>query len=618
MGNFISSISGVFKGAVKAFERYPMVIANAIAFTIVTIIRIHLDWPEQEAYNFLFNCLHLSFALGAIFSLTAITFAQSRYNNQKSFVGANIIGLMVTVVTFLLLYYLSGTYPEYSAMRYQKVSTLATARVSAAIFVSFLLFIILAAYPKEESDFSKSLFMVHKSFFIALLYGIVITSGTSGVAGAIKALLYKELSSKVYAYIGSLSGFLAFTIFIGYFPDFRKGLVDKQREIAQKQPRFIEVLFNYIMAPIMLALTLVLLLWTGKTIMEGMKVPFLLLSSIASSFAIGGIWLHIMLTHSKTGLAKFYKRIYSIAVIFILFFEAWALIIQLQKYGLKTTEYIFALIWIVALSSAILLIVKKERAHQPIAIIICILTIISVIPFVGYNVLPIKAQINRLENLLQSEGILQEEKLVPAIKEPDQEVRESITDSVIFLANSEDVRLPDWFDKDLINQNTFKTTLGFNQTYPEYDYEDMGGYIGTSLILSQEVIDISEYRWGISMQNGYQKEEGFISFEGNRGLYKIYLNAYTKEGIPSLTISLNDKEILGLDMGEYLDDLLEKYPPGKSQPIYVPIEDMSLKLESPEIEVMLVLGNVDINVDPQRDDINYWINMNALYIREKE
>ncbi len=618
MKNFISSISGVFKGAVKAFERYPMVIANAIAFTIVTIIRIHLDWPEQEAYNFLFNCLHLSFALGAIFSLTVITFAQSRYNNHKTFVGANIIGLMATVLTFLLLYYFSGTFPEYSAMRYQKVSSLAAARVSAAIFVSFLLFIILASYPKEESDFSKSLFMVHKSFFIALLYGIVITSGASGVAGAIKALLYKDLSSKVYGYIGSLSGFLAFTIFIGYFPDFRKGIVDKQREIAQKQSRFIEVLFEYIMAPIMLALTLVLLLWTGKTIMEGMKVSFFRLSSIASSFAIGGIWLHIMLTHSRTGLAKFYKRIYSIAVIFILLFEAWALIIQLQKYGLKTVEYIFALIWIFALSSAILLIVKKEKAHQPIAIIISILTIISVIPFVGYNVFPVKAQINRLENLLQREGILQEEKLVPATKEPDQDVKESITDSIIFLANSEDVKLPDWFNKDLRNNNTFKNTLGFNQTYPKFDDEGMGAYLGTSLILSQEVIDIGEYRWGINMQNAYQKGEDFIAFEGNRGLYKIYLDSYKEGGIPSLKILLNDKEILALEMDEYLDDLLEKYPLGKNQPIYVPIEDMSLKLESPEMDALLVIGNIDINVDPERDDINYWINLNALYIREKE
>ena len=285
MENVIRVISRVFRGAIRAFERYPVVIANAAAFSIVTIIRIHLDWQQQEAYNFIFNCLHLSFALGAIFSLAAITAAQSRLNTKKSFVIANVLGISATVLTIILLYFFSGVYPEYSAMRYQNVSTLAAARVSAIIFVSFILFNILAGYPREQSDFSKAFFMIHKSFFIALLYGLVIMAGASGVAGAIQALLYKGLSSKVYGYIGTISGFLAFTIFIGYFPDFRKGIVDERGNITKSTQIYRSIVRIY-MVPIMLALTHVLILWVGKTIMEGMRVPFVQLSSIASSYAI--------------------------------------------------------------------------------------------------------------------------------------------------------------------------------------------------------------------------------------------------------------------------------------------------------------------------------------------
>ncbi len=107
MENVIRVISRVFRGAIRAFERYPVVIANAAAFSIVTIIRIHLDWQQQEAYNFIFNCLHLSFALGAIFSLAAITAAQSRLNTKKSFVIANVLGISATVLTIILLYFFS-------------------------------------------------------------------------------------------------------------------------------------------------------------------------------------------------------------------------------------------------------------------------------------------------------------------------------------------------------------------------------------------------------------------------------------------------------------------------------------------------------------------------------
>lgn len=617
MGNIIQVISKVFKGAIKAFERYPAVIANAAAFAIVTIIRIHLDWPQQEAYNFIFNCLHLSFALGAIFSLAVITAAQSKFNSKKSFIIANVLGIAATILTIILLYFFSGVYPEYSAMRYQRVSVLATARVSVAIFVSLLLFNILAGYPKEQSDFSKAFFMIHKSFFIALLYGLVIMAGASGVAGAVQALLYKGLSSKVYGYIGTLSGFLAFTIFIGYFPDFRKGVIDEQREISQNQPRFIEVLFEYIMVPIMLALTLVLVLWVGKTIMEGMRVPFIQLSSIASSYAIGGIWLHIMVTHYKTGLAMFYKKIHSIAVMLILAFEAWTLVIQLQKYGLKTTEYFFILIWIVALSAAVLLMIKKERAHNIIAAITIILAIISVAPYAGYTSLPVRAQVNRLENILEKEGMFKDYEIVPAAKEPEQNVRESITDSVLYLANLEDVKLPAWLDKDFRNNDIFKKNLGFEQTFPGRDKEIAYDYMGTFLYLTQEAVDIRDYSWAINMQDSYGKEDDHVTINGDKGTYKIYWEINQPEGIPYLKILLNDEIIVDKDMNEYIDKVLEEHPLGKMNRSPAPMEDMSMKFETSEIKVLLIFNNIDINLDTRSDKINYWINLSSLYIDEK-
>jgi hypothetical protein len=76
MNAFSKSISKIFKGAMEAFKTFPASIANAIAFSVVTAVRIQLDWPEQEPYNFLFNCLHWSFAAGAILSLTAAAAAR--------------------------------------------------------------------------------------------------------------------------------------------------------------------------------------------------------------------------------------------------------------------------------------------------------------------------------------------------------------------------------------------------------------------------------------------------------------------------------------------------------------------------------------------------------------
>ena len=136
-------------------------------------------------------------------------------------------------------------------------------------------------------------------------------------------------------YISTIGGFLAYAIFVGYFPDFRKGSKDEKRDIAQKQAKFIEILFQYIMVPITLALTVVLLLWSIKTLIVREEISFVRLSSIATSYAIIGIWLHLMVTHSVSQIAVFYRKVYPYTALIILAFEARALLIQLNNWGLK-------------------------------------------------------------------------------------------------------------------------------------------------------------------------------------------------------------------------------------------------------------------------------------------
>lgn len=615
---FTRSVTQVFKGSAKAFQTFPAAIACALAFAIVTMIRIQLDWPQQEPYNFLFNCLHWSFAMGAIFSLATITAAQSRFNNAKSFLIANLLGLAAAIAAFIGLYYFGAETPDFTYSRYAVVSGLAAARISMAMLVSFLIFIVLAGYPEERSDFARAFFMTHKAFFIAVLYGLVIMGGLSGVAGAVQALLYNAMSSKVYMYLSTLAGFIAFTIFVGYFPDFRKGETDEHRETAQQQPRFIEILFGYIMIPIVLALTIVLLIWAGKTMISGMGTSLVQLSSIASSFALGGIWLHIMITHHKGGLAKFYRRIYPITALVILAFEAWALYIQLEKSGLKLTEYSFTLIWIVAVAAAVLLIVLKNKSHQVIVALICIAAVISVLPLVGYHALPVTAQVNRLERMLVSQGMLVNGQLLPAVTEPEIFVRESITDAVDYLASADNAKLPSWFEKQLTKSDVFKTKLGFDQTWPEpeqiYRAEE---YLATSLFLPPEAVDISEYSWAVRPQEEFARGKGFVSFDGVKGSYRIYWTTVTNDGIPSLKIMLDDHVILEQDMNNYIDRISAKFPPGQEKSYQATLEDMSLQLETPEVTVKLVFGNIEISVNPREDWINYWLNLNALYMKEK-
>lgn len=617
MNCFTRSILQVFKRAVKAFTAFPAAIVCAFLFAVVTMIRIQLDWPEQEAYNFLFNCLHWAFAAGAVFSLAAITEAKSRFDRNSAVLIANLLGAAAVIVTFLSLYFFGKS--AIAVSRAAAVSELAAARVIAVITVSFLAFILLAGYPKERSDFARSLFMVQKAFFIALIYGAVIAAGASGVARAIQSLLYQGMSGKVYLYILTLAGFLAFTIFVGYFPDFRKGQIDEHRETAQKQPRFIEILFGYILIPIVLALTVVLLLWAGRTVLGGTGTAFTMLAGIAAAYTIGGIWLYMMVSHHDSGPAKFYRRVYPVAALVILAFEAWAFVIQLNQSGLKTTEYFFILIWILAAAAAVLLMIIKAKAYTAIVILTCALAAFSVLPAVGYKELPVSVQVGRLENLLVSQGMLEDNRLIPAATEPELSVREKITDSVSFLAGTEDAKLPVWFDKELSDSSVFKTKLGFEQAFMKSQNVGPLGQTGTALTLPNEAIDISDYRWAVQMQN-YENVKGdaTVTVNGEKGVYTISWSAAASvNGTPTLIIKRDGHVILKQSMNDYIDQITAAFPPGRSDSAKATAKDMSLQLDTPDVTVLLVFSNININVDPSQDTVSYWLNLNVLYLKEK-
>lgn len=613
------SMHKVFRGAVSSFQSFPAAMLSALGFALVTMIRIYLDWPAQEAYHFLFSCLHFTFAFGALLGLAMVTAERIFYKTKKTFVQANLITGLAVLAALGLLYNFGGTEPNLEYSRVVRVSTLAAARMTVASSVSYILFIVLAGYhPAGEGakkfDFSGAFFLSHKAFFTALLYGLVIELGASGVAGAIQVLLYKNMSYNVYSYIATVAGFTAFSIFVGYFPDFGQADLEEKKEQLQGQTRFIEVLFEFIMIPLMTALTLVLLLWSAKTIFSNEEVLFSRLSSIATTYAYFGIWLHIMTCKSESGLAKFYRRAYPVAALIILAFEARALWIQLDKWGLKTLEYSFILMWIFAVLSILLLIIKQKQAHVPMAFLVCALGIVSVLPFLGYEALPVHAQVNRLEQMLEEKRMFVDGEIRAGQEDLSQDEKIAMTDTVLFLARSDGQRLPDWFDKKLAEPAVFEEKLGFEQTWEKADYED-NLYKGIYLIKPSGLLEVASYDWAWGVEDSKQTEE--LQVKGQRGTYTLrWMAGYDKE-IPKLEVDFEDETILSKSMNSYLDDLIKKYPLGKANNPEPPLSDMMVSYETDQVRLLLVFRYVNISLSVQSDDLSYWMELDTIYMEEK-
>ena len=274
------------------------------------------------------------------------------------------------------------------------------------------------------------------------------------------------------------------------------------------------------------------------------------------------------------------------------------------------------MVWVFTVVSVLLLIFMKQESHRKIALMGCLIAAIAVLPVVGYHVLPVKYQVNRLERVLLDEGMLQDGKVVPAASEPVREVREDITDAVSFLAFRESNNLPVWFSDNIYNDSEFEDTFGFKKTWPEPDYEIPREYLSTNLVLQSGFVEIDEYDWAISFRDYYGSEAVSTEIEGQRGTYSISWQS-DKLDIPKLSVELDGELILEGDLETYFDSVLEKYPPEARRPVVAGIEDMSLLMESEEIRLLVVFESIEIGVDTTNNRKNHWFMLAGMYVMEK-
>ena len=363
----------------------------------------------------------------------------------------------------------------------------------------------------------------------------------------------------------------------------------------------------------MIALTVVLLIWSARVVFTGMDVSFNQLSGIASSYVIVGIWLHIMVHKHMSKMALFYKKVYPFSALLVLVFEAWALVVQLSKFGLKTAEYSFGMLWIFTLISVLLLIVLKDRAYRKIAITAIIISIIWVLPFIGYQDITFNSQVARLEERLIREGLLVAGDIVKADEEVEREVKGKITDGVDFISRSEKTNTPAWFKDDLIDGEVFKNTFGFEKTYGIYP--EMSDYKATGLMLKIDYIDISDYDLSLNLERK-DKFENSVEFEGKDGNYQITWTDISRDNY-KISVKLDGEIIIEEELDEYLSNLVDKYPPQVDGQKELGLEEMSVLLESDSISLLLVFDNINIYFDEVEDKVDYYTNIQGIYLKYK-
>ena len=615
MTMLIAFLKKVISGIGKAFITYPVAMLCNVIFALVTSARIYYDWPILRSYEFLLDSIQLACLAGALGSMALVTWAQSRWGYTPKIKIIHLVSFGLVLIIFAGVYIWGGRLTGISDNQYLTITELASARVFAVSTVSLLLFIIFAGAPVKAPQVDRSFFMTQKAFFIALIYGIVLWLGTAGVARAIEVLLYQGLSSDIYGYLGITAGFLAFTFFISYFPSFYEGAEDVYRQNAEQQPKFIIVLFNYILVPVLLALTLVLLVWTVQTIGDGSWQRFERLAWIAAGYTVFGIWLHLMVASYDVKPATFYKKLYPFAALIILATEAYVLYAQVQRAGLGETEYWFSVVWLLTVFAAVGLLWRRPQIYRDILFVACALTMITVMPLIGYNDLPVAWQVKRVERLLQAENLLINNQLQPAQIEISETAKAEITETILFLAKKDNAQIPAWLTPDLKNNSDFQAAFGFNQTHSIDPHIPSSTWENVYLYAKNQPIMIDGYQWSVQPEvYGSQEEEWQLT--ADTGTYTLYWRLNETNGVPTIELRQAEKSLLKESLSAYSKRLLQKYPLNHGGGNFdATLADLSVVLENPQAKVYIVFEYISLGKKGEQEQHRFTPQM--IYIQIK-
>ncbi|MFV0466402.1 MAG: hypothetical protein ACK5ML_10050 [Lachnospiraceae bacterium] len=603
-------------GMQRSLLRYPAITIDAFLFALLSIILIHLDWEEQEAVQFLFSCLQLAIALSVTAGLTISAYFAAHPWKRL----ADLITAACTVLVFVLLFFFSGI-PSYDGS-YQIVSDLAGTSIGIGIVIALLQFVYVTGCA-EESSVEKSLFMLQKSAAVASFYGLVLLGGMALVALAVENLLYSGMSGKVYQYLTVISGLTAFLLFVGFFPDFGTDTEQEKRRQMEKQPRFIEILFGSILIPVILALTAVLLLWTARTIFFGSSQNFSLLSGIAAAYTLIGIWLYLMVTEQNGKLPIIYRKVYPAAAGLILVAEAWALGVQVVDHGIFPEEYFFSIGWVFAAFTVILFVIKREKSYPAVILLGSILLLISIFPGVSYQEISARAQLHRLESVLQEASILENDSVLSGDGEPTDEQKIAITEAADYLSSIYDERrsvsFPVWFTEELSDSRKFEEAFGFA---PQYNMGSTDIYYDRIVLDNGEnVADIRSWEWEVTLVENYEKYGTTAenpAFSGKNGTYEILWQIPSGDSIPVLEIVKDDSTLYSKSLKADLERITMDYTKDEVGEYQLEPEALQIFGEFDGGEFMLQLDHIEISYNSNDKEPYIWILPDRLYIREKE
>ena len=584
------AIIKLVQGLSKAVLRFPLTVFFLICSTALTCYMISLHkTPELIIQKLMFV-----FLLGSFIGVTA-QFACERFPRLARLRWAvYTLSLLLTLGYYLII-------SPAPAIDYG-----VGARTSVAVFSMFCAFIWLPS-SRGKFDFNSVALIHFKSAFISILYAGVLSAGLASIIGAVDILLF-EVNRDSYAYMMAIVWILfATTYYLSLLPRFNSEteLDQTYAREASHCPRFLEILISYIAIPLVAAYTLVLLAYFIK-IGITMKWPSGQLGPMILTYSAAGLIIYILASKLENRFAVLYQRIYPKVLIPIVVMQLISVYIRLNAYGVTESRYYVGLFGILSMVIGIVLSFKPVTKNGLIALLAAGFAIFSILPPVDAFTVSRNSQINRLENYLQTNGVLVGGKINPKT-DADMTLRLDTTSILNYLERRSYLKEVAWLPADFETNKDMQKILGFE---PAYQYtRDNLNYFFARLDM-QKPLNIEGY--DVLLQagtyRGMEPKEDMIYDFAVRGVpYQLILEPLTAEETQVSLQNAAGEKLITTGLYDFAVSITGISNRPKEA---LGVEELTLDVEGNNCKLRIIFQNISITYGTGRDagaDYNMFI-----------
>ncbi len=400
--------------ASAVIRRFPLPAACALGATIVAIAT---DEGVPFAVHDEAGRLIALLLLGLIAALAAATWAESRGASWRVHgpIAAAVLGLLAARL--------------YTAPLENSIAALILAPivVLGAATVPFV----------GRPGASEAFWSFNRGAWLAALFGgcvaVVLGLGLSLAYAALDTLLDVDLGSRAYGHTWTICLALVWPLVgLGNAPRIA-GLTDRA-----EAGRLVAVLVGYVLVPVVAIYLIILYLYVGRIVITW---------SLPSGEAAPMIWgcaaiaviTHVLaypLRESGIKVVRLYHRHAFRALLVPVVVLAFAVWVRVDAYGFTEQRYVLALGTAALLVHSLLGVAWPARRLVQAPAALCALLILGSFGPWGAIAVSTRSQVGILRGLLEHEGILVEDRIVPASQPPGSETAQRIGSVVAYLVES--------------------------------------------------------------------------------------------------------------------------------------------------------------------------------------